>query len=218
MKMSHFLLVRFLNTTSLSACKHLPFFMPIYTKKGDKGTTKLPFDKRKRSKASCRVQALGEVDELNSLVGVIVSFLKDDTPLRKWLVKIQSELFLAQMDIASKGKTFEDRKIKPLTEKHVKQLEKEIDEMTSKLPPLSKFILPGGSHAGAFCQLARAVCRRTERELAQLKRKEKVNPAVVQYLNRLSDYLFTSARFINFNAGAPESNPNYYNEDRPSED
>lgn len=191
--------------------------MPIYTKKGDEGTTKLPFDKRKRSKASCRVQALGEVDELNSLVGVIVSFLKDGTPVKKRLIRIQSELFLAQMDIASKGKIFEDKKINPLTETHVKQLEKEIDEMTSKLPPLSKFILPGGSHAGAFAQLARAVCRRAERELAQLKRKEKVSPAVVQYLNRLSDYLFTSARFINLNANTPESNPDYY-EDRSSKD
>lgn len=184
--------------------------MPIYTKKGDKGTTKLPFDKRKRSKASCRVQALGEIDELNSLVGVIISFLQKNAPTKERLVRIQSELFLAQMDVASKGKIFEDGKIKPLTEAHVARLEKEIDEMTGQMPPLSKFILPGGSRGGACAQLARAVCRRAERELASLGKKEPVNRMVTQYLNRLSDYLFTVARFINFKEKIVESNPNYY--------
>ncbi len=184
--------------------------MPIYTKKGDKGTTKLPFDKRKRSKASCRVQALGEIDELNSLIGVIISFCTDKR-INERLTRLQSELFLAQMDVASKGKVFDDKKIAPLTEQHVFTLEKEIDEMTKILPPLTKFILPGGAPSAAFAQYARAVCRRAERELAALKKTEHVTPAVTQYLNRLSDYLFTTARFINFKEKITEANPNYYN-------
>jgi len=172
--------------------------------------TKLPFDKRKRSKASCRVQALGEIDELNSLVGVIISFLQKNAPVKERLVRVQSELFLAQMDVASKGKIFEDKKIRPLTEEHVKRLESEIDEMTKQMPPLSKFILPGGSHAASLAQLARAVCRRAERELAGLSKNEHVTPIVSRYLNRLSDYLFTIARFINFKERTSEANPNYY--------
>lgn len=186
--------------------------MPIYTKKGDKGTTKLPFDARKRSKAHCRVRALGEVDELNSLIGVIISFITS-YKIKEMLLTVQHDLFRVQMDLASKGKMFEEKHLKPIAEDKVTWLEKKIDTMTTKLAPLSKFILPGGSHAGAFAQLARAVCRRAEREIADLKKKEKVNPALVQYMNRLSDFLFTVARFINKGTGQKEINPDYYLEE-----
>lgn len=185
--------------------------LPIYTKKGDKGTTKLPFDRRKRSKASCRVKALGEIDELNSLVGVMIAFTKTKK-IRELLLQVQHDLFRVQMDLASKGEMFALKNLIPISEVNVAWLEKHIDEMTKKLTPLSKFILPGGSQAGALAQFARAVCRRAEREIADLKRTEKVNSALVQYMNRLSDFLFMLARMLNREANVTEMHPNYYEE------
>lgn len=185
--------------------------MPIYTKKGDKGTTKLLGDKRKRSKADCRVRALGEVDELNSLVGVVVSFLPRGK-VKSNLLRVQSDLFRIQMDIASKGHVFAEGKIARIGKEHVVWLEKHIDEMSAKVPPLTQFILPGGSKAAALCQLARAVCRRAERELVAAKAERFIHKDVLQYINRLSDFFFASARFINATQGISEPNPDYYND------
>lgn len=183
--------------------------MVIYTKKGDKGTTKLPYDTRKRSKSHCRVRSLGEIDELNSSLGAVTAFVKDKG-VRDMLTQVQHDLFRVQMDLASKGAVFKERHIKPITEEKVKWLERHIDGMEKELTPLSLFILPGGSPAGALAQLSRAVCRRAERELAALKKKEKVNPDVIQYMNRLSDFLFVVARFINKKEGEKETHPDYY--------
>lgn len=183
--------------------------MPIYTKKGDTGTTSLPYDARKRSKKSPRVAALGDIDELNSAIGAIIAF--DAKKIAgKLLTRVQHDLFRAQMDIASKGKIFEEKRITPITEKNVIWLEKTIDELDKKLPHLHKFILPGGSKAGALAHLARAVCRRAERSVVALKEKEAVRTDLVKYLNRLSDFLFIIARHINYKEKSKETHPDYY--------
>lgn len=153
--------------------------------------------------------ALGDVDELNSAIGAIIAFDTKKIAARL-LTRVQYDLFRAQMDIASKGKIFREKHIAPLTEENVKWLEKTIDDIDKKLPPLHQFILPGGSKAGALAHIARAVCRRTERSIAILKEKEAVNPDLVKYVNRLSDFLFMIARYINYKEKNREMFPNYY--------
>lgn len=182
---------------------------PIYTKKGDKGTTKLPYDIRKRSKSHCRVRSLGEIDELNSLIGAVIAFTRP-SDIKAVLLQVQHDLFRVQMDLASKGKVFKEKGITPITEERVSWLEKRIDAMEKELKPLTMFILPGGSEAGALAHVARTVCRRAERELAALKKREKVNPDVAKYLNRLSDFLFVAARVINSKEKSKEIYPDYY--------
>lgn len=183
--------------------------MAIYTKRGDKGTTSLPFEVRRRSKSNCRVRALGEIDELNSLIGAVVAFSTSQR-ISSLLIAVQHDLFRVQLDLASKGKIFKESHITPIGQSHITRLEKQIDAMQAKLTPLSMFILPGGSRAGALAHVARAVCRRAERELAALKAKERINPDVAKYMNRLSDFLFVIARFLNKQKGYKESYPDYY--------
>ncbi|MEK7603647.1 MAG: cob(I)yrinic acid a,c-diamide adenosyltransferase [Patescibacteria group bacterium] len=183
--------------------------MPIYTKKGDKGGTKLPYDKRNRSKSDCRVQSLGEIDELNSLIGAVIAF-SDKKRINALLSRVQHDLFRVQLDIASKGEIFRDKKINPISADNIAWLEQQIDALSKKLPELSMFIVPGGSKAGSLSQFARAVCRRAERELSGLNKKEPVNPQALAYINRLSDFLFTIARFINHQEHFKENYPDYY--------
>lgn len=183
--------------------------MPIYTKKGDNGRTKLPYDRRKRSKSSCRVQSLGEIDELNSLIGVVIAFTKQKQ-IKTLLYQVQHDLFRVQLEISSKGAAFGDKKIKPISLDNVAWLERHIDALSKKLPALAMFIVPGGSKAASLAQLARAVCRRAERELAGLNKKEPVNAQVLAYMNRLSDFLFTIARTLNKQGKIKESYPDYY--------
>lgn len=153
--------------------------------------------------------ALGDIDELNSVIGAIIAF---DTKNRatKFLTRVQHDLFRAQMDIASKGKIFTEKRIEPLAGENVLWLEKTIDELDKKLPSLHQFILPGGSKAGALAHLARAICRRAERSLAALKEKETVRTDLVKYINRLSDFLFIVARYINYKEKNKEIHPDYY--------
>lgn len=183
--------------------------MPIYTKKGDRGGTKLHYDKRERSKSSCRVQSLGEIDELNSLIGVVIAF-SDKKRINALLSQVQHDLFRVQLEISSKGEVFSDKKIKPISAENVAWLERHIDALSKKLPALAIFIVPGDSKAGSLSQLARAVCRRAERELSGLNKKELVSPQTLVYMNRLSDFLFTVARFINHQERFKESYPDYY--------
>lgn len=184
--------------------------MPIYTKKGDKGTTGLTYDTQKRSKSNCRVQSLGEIDELNSLVGVIIAFCKDNEA-RTLLERVQHDLFRVQLEVSSQGKVFDDKGIARITTQHIHWLEEHIDTLQKKLLPLAMFIIPGGSKAASLTQLARAVCRRAERELSGLNEKGPVNAEVLAYMNRLSDFLFTLARFLNKKARIKENYPDYYN-------
>jgi cob(I)alamin adenosyltransferase len=170
----------------------------IYTKTGDQGQTGLIGGLRV-GKDSRRVRAYGEVDELNAALGFVRSQLPPGEPADPLLDRIQCELFelgAELADPASKPRLGADR---------VRRLETEIDAMTASLPELKRFILPGGTAAGAALHVARGVCRRAERELTALAREEKPAPEALVYLNRLSDHLFTLARAVNARAGRPET-------------
>lgn len=172
--------------------------MTIYTKKGDKGRTSLGSGVRVW-KDSKRVESYGTIDELNALLGVIGSELSSANKkyakyLREIIITVQNDIFCIGSYLSNPANS---TLISHLSDNTL-GFEKKIDEMTAKLPPLENFILPGGGKIGANLQLARAVSRRAERKLITLIRKEKVNPDVVQYINRLSDLFFTMSRFANY--------------------
>lgn len=169
--------------------------MRIYTKTGDKGMSSL-YGGARISKSSARMSAYGTVDELNSFLGVIVAH-GPNTYLRWKLVRVQEELLMAGSDLATPADINEKLTVVRLSDVVVKKLEEEIDEMTKDLPELRHFILPSGSITGAQLHYARAICRRAERYVVALADEEEINPFVIQYLNRLSDWLFTAARYQN---------------------
>ncbi|NIP37979.1 MAG: cob(I)yrinic acid a,c-diamide adenosyltransferase [Candidatus Dadabacteria bacterium] len=171
----------------------------VYTKTGDDGYTSLVFGQRV-SKASKRVTAYGDVDELNSFIGVIRS-KNTDKRIDNLLTAIQNDLFIIGADLASVDS---DKSLR-LTKKRVAFLERNIDKYLENLEPLKEFILPGGSEAGSFIHLARTVARRAERNVALLKETEEINGLVLIYLNRLSDLFFVLARIVNKNAEQPET-------------
>lgn len=165
--------------------------MKIYTKTGDKGTTAL-FGGKRVSKADLRIDTYGTVDELNSYIGLV-----RDQPVnasrKNVLIEIQDRLFTIGSILATEpGNT--KVKVPSLSESDVTVLEKEIDAMEAQLPPMKSFVLPGGHQSVSFCHVARTVCRRAERLVIALDAQEKVDALVVQYLNRLSDYLFMLSR------------------------
>ena len=170
--------------------------MAIYTRTGDKGKTSLMGGKRVR-KSDARVEAYGTVDELNSALGVCLAELptnnKNVIPLRKALSQIQNDL----LDIGSALATPEGVPVSHI-EKRPQDFEKLIDQMTERLPPLTQFILPGGSKAAAHLHMARTICRRAERRVVALMETAEIDQAIVIYLNRLSDLLFTLSRFVNY--------------------
>lgn len=164
----------------------------IYTRTGDNGTTGLG-DGSRINKDSIRVEAMGDVDELNSVIGLILA--EGVSPrLQVTLTKIQHDLFNLGGEICIPGYVL-------LTASCVDELEQSIDTLNGELSPLKEFILPGGSKSAAFCHLARTVCRRAERKLIELHRHEKVTEISLQYLNRLSDLLFVMCRIMNKEAG-----------------
>jgi len=166
--------------------------MPIYTRKGDKGETSL-FDGTRVSKFHPRVETYGTIDELNSMLGAAVANLKSKS------LKLESELEKIQHDLLKIGSTLANPR--PLSvlglTKRPTDFEKLIDKMTEKMPPLKNFILPGGGRAGSLLHVARTITRRAERQLVKLMQKEEIDKSVVIYLNRLSDLLFTMARYVN---------------------
>lgn len=166
--------------------------MSVYTRFGDKGKTSL-YGGKTVSKGSLRIDAYGSIDELNSWIGVVAAEVKD-TKIKKELFVIQNDLFEMGASLANPS---ESKKYDYFS-KRVKEFEKQIDELTRKLPQLSNFILPGGKRAGSRLHVARTVCRRAERRVAQLSEKEEVNKEILVYINRLSDLLFTFARYINY--------------------
>jgi cob(I)alamin adenosyltransferase len=170
----------------------------VYTRMGDGGETSLVGGQRV-SKASARVEAYGEVDELNSLVGVARAHLSDGE-VDEALALIQNDLFTVGGDLASPSGV----EVPRVDEHFVKTLEELSDKFLAELEPLREFILPGGSLPGAALHLARAVARRAERRVVALSREEEVNPQAIIYLNRLSDLLFILARAANRRAGVPE--------------
>ena len=165
--------------------------MPIYTRTGDRGQTSL-FNKQRVPKFHIRVEAYGTVDELNSAIGVVLSSKYKVLSIKRELVRIQNDL----LDI---GSALANPESKPLDfmKKRVKEFEKFIDQMTEAMPKLSNFILPGGSISGSYLHLARTICRRAERRIVELSQKEDIDKTLVIYVNRLSDLLFTMARFVN---------------------
>jgi cob(I)alamin adenosyltransferase len=167
--------------------------MKIYTKTGDQGITSLLGGTRV-PKSDLRINAYGTVDELNSYIGLL-----RDQPVNAdrtdVLKEIQDRLFTIGADLATvPGK---DKVKKPdLHPEDIELLENEMDQMELRLPPLTAFILPGGHTAVSFCHVARTVCRRTERISVELASFEPVSDLVIQYLNRLSDYLFVLGRIM----------------------
>jgi cob(I)alamin adenosyltransferase len=168
--------------------------MPIYTRFGDKGKTALHTGKTV-SKGSSRVEAYGNLDELNSFLGVVVSQIKDRA-IKNELLEIQSDLFEIGASLAGPGEK-EHKLLAKVLAKRVVEFEKEIDRLTAKMPKLKNFILPGG-RIGSLLHYARTVARRAERRTVQLAEKEAVLSEILIYINRLSDLLFTFARYINY--------------------
>lgn len=177
----------------------------LYTRAGDQGQTSL-FGGKRVAKDDLRVEAYGCVDELNSVLGVVVAFLRQQR-LIGIVQSIQNDLFSIGAELASPEPVHDDRSSGThfsLSEDKVKGLEPLIDELDAQLPPLRNFILPSGSRPAAFLHLARTVCRRAERAIVTLSRHESVNPNILAYMNRLSDLLFVLARYANRQAGREE--------------
>jgi cob(I)alamin adenosyltransferase len=173
--------------------------MPIYTRTGDKGTTSL-FDKTRVLKSSARVETYGTIDELNSAIGAAVSHISKQNTENRKQIYLKKELEKIQHDLLEIGSSLANPDAKPIKglKKRPKDFEKLIDMMTVQMPPLKNFILPGGSSAGAHLHIARTIARRAERRIVNLIQSEKIDPDVVVYINRLSDLLFTTARYANF--------------------
>ena len=172
----------------------------IYTKTGDKGTTALG-DGRRVPKDAPRIEAYGTVDELNAVLGLVLLVVADADGAAL-LKSIQNDLFDLGADLCvperpKRGRAAQARKPLRIAEAHVKPLEQAIDRFNAALQPLRSFVLPGGTAASAWLHLARTVCRRAERRLVALARKEPINPQAIIYLNRLSDLLFVMARRAN---------------------
>jgi cob(I)alamin adenosyltransferase len=175
----------------------------IYTKTGDSGETSL-FDQTRVLKSHGRVDAYGEVDELNACLG-LARAAGVDGEIATVIEELQKDLFALGARLADPSAKIAARVTKAsITEAHVEHLERTIDRLEGELPPLRRFILPGGSPAGAALHLARTVCRRAERRAVALGAGE-IDRLVVVYLNRLSDLLFVMARAVNHRSGAPET-------------
>jgi len=180
--------------------------MKIYTKGGDRGETGL-FGGTRVSKASLRVSAYGDIDELNCVIGLARTHPLEaggdpETNVDAWLERIQSELFDLGAELAAKpGK---ETSAASIDEKQIGALELAIDRAELELTPLKVFVLPGGSAAAAHLHLARTVCRRAERAIVLLSAEEPVRDDIIAYVNRLSDLFFVLARLANHRAGVPD--------------
>ena len=170
----------------------------IYTRTGDAGTTRLATG-QPVSKADLRVEAYGAIDEANACVGLARVHLAADPELDAMLARIQNELFDLGADLSTPPKPDEaDGSVLRVLDSQVGRLEAEIDSLNDRLPPLTSFVLPGGTPAAAALHLARTVCRRAEREAVRLvEAGEPVSGPAMRYLNRLSDFLFVAARWAN---------------------
>jgi len=168
----------------------------IYTRTGDDGSTGLG-DGTRVPKDHPRVEAYGTVDELNSVLGLLLCEPLSEA-LQAALTKIQHTLFDLGGELS-----IPERHV--LTDALTTELEQLLDRLNADLAPLKEFILPGGSRAAALCHVARCVCRRAERQVYTLSRQERVSPASLKYLNRLSDLLFVMARAINHASGVPDT-------------
>jgi cob(I)alamin adenosyltransferase len=171
----------------------------IYTRAGDRGETSLG-DGSRVPKLDCRIGAFGSVDELNSQLGFV---LAGDVPdrFRPWLEQVQNDLFDVGADLSVPFGVTDRLRV---TQDAVDELERLCDELNAALPELRSFVLPGGTDAAARLHVARTICRRAEREALAADGEHGINPLVLAYLNRLSDFLFIAARAANADAGAAE--------------
>lgn len=172
----------------------------VYTKTGDNGLTSLVGGKRV-SKASKRVETYGDVDELNSVLGIARSIIKD-SEIEQLIEGIQNDLFIMGGDLATPHDS--EYSVPRVTPEMTVMIEKSIDDYVKEVGSLREFILPGGDSGGAYLHLARTVCRRAERKVVELGEMEKIGENILIYLNRLSDLLFVLARVDNKRSGSGE--------------
>lgn len=178
--------------------------LKIYTKTGDTGKTAL-IGGTKVPKSHIRIEAYGTVDELNSYIGLVNDHITDDASSKSLLKEIQDRLFTIGSSLACDPDRETKMKIPDLLETDVQLLEQSIDSMNEELPPMTHFILPGGHVAVSTCHIARCICRRAERLCVGMQEQEQfIEPLVLKYLNRLSDYLFVLARRLSHRLGVPE--------------
>lgn len=180
----------------------MPKITKIYTRTGDDGTTALG-SRARVPKDDLRVETYGAIDELNSLIGLALSFGLDEK-LDTELPRIQNELFHLGADLAYPLEDKKEWKVPRIEEGHVKAVETLIDALNEVVGPLENFILPGGCPGAAALQVARTVCRRAERLAVSLSRQQEISQHNLAYLNRLSDLLFVMGRFENQQKGIKE--------------
>lgn len=176
--------------------------MKVYTKTGDNGTTSLIGGVKVR-KTNSRIEAYGTVDELSSQLGLLASFMKDGEE-KNLIYRIQRNLFTVCSYLATDKTKTPLAPSYTLDEEEVGVLENEIDSILAEIPQQTSFILPGGCHEAAIAHVCRTVCRRAERRIFFLAETTQLDPEVLQYMNRLSDYLFVLARKLNFIEGVRE--------------
>jgi cob(I)alamin adenosyltransferase len=177
--------------------------MKIYRKAGNEGDTSLLGGERVL-KDDLRVEAYGTVDELNSVIGIVRS-MKVSKVVDVVLERVQNDLLIIGADLAAPlSLSRRTAKVPRIDRRRIGAIEAIIDQIQPKLPPLKRFILPGGSQVSSLLHLARAVCRRAERRAVHLGRAQKINPGILSYLNRLSDLLFILARSANHKARVKE--------------
>ena len=177
--------------------------MKIYTKGGDKGQTTLIGGTRV-PKHHIRIESYGTVDELNSWIGVLRDTITDDA-VKSLLIEIQDRLFTIGSALATDPEKNTKMKLPELHEEDVLRLEKEIDAIDAAVPPMKSFVLPGGHLTVSHCHVTRCVCRRAERNVIHLSETAPVDALILQYLNRLSDYLFMLSRKLTQDLGVEET-------------
>lgn len=180
----------------------------VYTKTGDEGKTSL-VDGSRVAKDDLRVAAYGDVDELNSVLGLVRAW-NEEEQIGILIKQLQNDLFTVGADLATPA----DTSVPRVSEEQVEKLERIIDELLKELEPLKEFILPSGTQVGAGLHLARTVARRAERTVVALNCREQINAQVLRYLNRLSDLLFVLARAANDRAGIAETSADFSARDR----
>lgn len=169
---------------------------PLYTRTGDAGTTSLVGGKRVK-KNNVRIQAYGDIDELNSNISLLVTSPNLPDEFRSFFIYIQNKLFNIGAYLATDNETREPTECAGLGHQAISRLEHEIDRLDSEIPPLTQFVLPGGTRRSAFAHVCRTVCRRCERSIITLEETSYVDPNVIRFINRLSDFFFVFARYNN---------------------
>jgi len=167
----------------------------VYTRTGDKGTTSLVGGKRV-PKTHARLEAYGTIDELNSFIGLLITYLSNPEE-KDFLQRVQNNLFVIGSNLATDQSTTELRQASVIPTSLIEEMEHRIDVLDNSIPPLTAFVLPGGSRGASVCHVCRTVCRRAERRILTLSEQAEVSPELIAYVNRLSDYFFVLSRKIN---------------------